>query len=84
MHLHKLFCTFELLYGKQLVRAIWVNMVYEGTVKSTSNIALAALFWSLSSMTEVQLPQITQQQYQNGEECKHCKTVFYFEKREKL
>jgi len=46
-------------------------MVSEGRVTSTSNIALAALFWSftsLSSMTEVQLPQITQQK-QNGEEC---------------
>ena len=31
-------------------------MVSEGTVKSTSNIALAALFRSLSFMTEVQLP----------------------------
>ena len=30
-------------------------MVKEGTVKSTSNIALAALFWSLSSMIEEQL-----------------------------
>ena len=54
-------------------------MISEGTVKSTSNIALAALFRSLSSMTEVQLPQITQQQ-KNWEECKHCKTVLKREK----
>jgi len=57
-------------------------MISEGTVKPTSNIALAALFrsfTSLSSMTEVQLPQITQQQT-NWEECKHCKTVLKREK----
>ena len=62
MHLHKLFCTFGLLYGKQLFQEMSSIMVSEGTVKSTSNIALAALVWSftsLSSMTEVQLPQIT-------------------------
>ena len=61
-------------------------MVSEGKVKSTSNIALAALFWSftcLSSLTEVQLPQ-KYNNNQNGKECKHCKTVFCFEKREIL
>ena len=59
-------------------------MVSEGTVKSTSNIALAPHLWSLPSMTKVQLPQLTQQQYQNGEEYKHCETMFCFEKRERL
>ena len=54
-------------------------MVYEGTVTSTSNIALEALVWSY--MTEVQLPQITQQK-QNVEECKHVKP-FSVLKREK-
>ena len=44
VHLHKLFCTFGLLYGKQLVQEMSSIMVSEGTVNSTSNIALAALF----------------------------------------
>ena len=39
-------------------------MVYEGTVTSTSNIALETLVWSY--MAEVQLPQITQQKTKCG------------------